>query len=60
MQHYGNPKSRNTTKNAGPMKDSKASVGGTKPSTTTASMKSGSKMKSPKGFDSGVIDGKVA
>ena len=60
MQGYANPTSRNTTKNAGPMKDSKVNVGGSTPPTTTASMKSGSKMKSPKGFDSGIIDGKVA
>ena len=60
MQGYGNPKSRNTTKNAGPMKDSKVDVGGSTPTSIKAVMKSGSKMKSPKGFDSGIIDGKVA
>ena len=60
MQGYANPKSRNTSMNAGPMKDSKVNVGGSTPSTTTGCMKSGSKMKSPKGFDSGIIDGKVS
>ena len=60
MQGYDNPGSRNSSKNAGLMKDSKVSVGGTTPKTTTATMKSGSGMKSPKGFDSGIIDGKVA
>ena len=60
MQGYDNPGSRNSSKNAGPMKDSKVSVGGVTPKTTNANMKSGSGMKSPKGFDSGVIDGKVA
>mgnify|MGYP001250382786 CR=1 FL=1 len=61
MQHYGKPKSRNTSMNAGSgTKDSKVNVGSSTPPTTKPAMKSGSKMKSPKGFDSGLIDGKVS
>ena len=60
MQGYDKPKSRNMSSNSGMTKDTKVNVGGSKSSYASCNIKSGSGMKAPKGFDSGIVEGKIA
>ena len=62
MPGYDNPKSRNKSMNAGPMKDTKVNVGNEGMVTSaakTVTTKSKSAMKGPKGFQGGLVDGMV-